>query len=415
MLNRRRLKREFIEMFQKHENIARGYMSVRSAKRLSELIVLSAVALFGVVSAANIDLRNVPSTALMIKQLSSAYFVNGDDGNVHVEYDLLVTNAFTGPVTLKFVDVTDENGKTLMRLDGDRLVEATQTLLDQKPVKSIPASSAVAVEIDLILPGKTTVPARLSHRIAYDFSMTDHLATVIGKKQIEGPIVSVNQAQPTLIASPLAGTGWVATNGCCSPNVHRNARLAATDRIATPETFAIDWLRIDEGKFYKNDGTRNEDWSCFGVPVRSVSDGEVIGVRNDMPDGIPSSKQPATVKTPFDYGGNFVYVRIRPDLYAFYAHLQPGTVTVKAGDRVKTGTVLGKLGNSGNSFAPHLHFAILDRPDALVGDSLPFVIDRFNITGTLKVEDATGQMSVEPKTLAVKDAYPLVRGIVTYH
>ncbi len=119
-------------------------MSVRSAKRLSELIVLSAVALFGVVSAANIDLRNVPTTALMIKQLSSAYFVNGDDGNVHVEYDLLVTNAFTGPVTLKFVDVTDENGKTLMRLDGDRLVQTTQTLLGQKPVKSIPASSAVS-------------------------------------------------------------------------------------------------------------------------------------------------------------------------------------------------------------------------------------------------------------------------------
>jgi len=152
-------------------------MSVRSAKRLSELIVLSAVALFGVVSAANIDLRNVPSTALMIKQLSSAYFVNGDDGNVHVEYDLLVTNAFTGPVTLKFADVTDENGKTLMRLDGDRLVQTTQTLLGQKPVKSIPASSAVAVEIDLTLPAKTTIPARLSHRIAYDFSTSDAFAT----------------------------------------------------------------------------------------------------------------------------------------------------------------------------------------------------------------------------------------------
>jgi len=116
-------------------------------KRFCELIVLSAVVLPGIVSAAEIDLRNVPSTALMIKQLSPAYFIDGDDGNRHIEYDLLVTSVFTGPVTLKFVDVTDENGKTLMRLDGDRLVEATQTLLDQKPVKSIPAPQPLRLRL----------------------------------------------------------------------------------------------------------------------------------------------------------------------------------------------------------------------------------------------------------------------------
>jgi hypothetical protein len=383
-------------------------------KRLCELIVLGAVVLPGIVSAAEMDLRNVPSTALMIKQLSPAYFIDGDDGNRHIEYDLLVTSVFSGPVTLKFVDVTDESGKTLMRLDGDRLVEATQPLLDQKPVKSIPASSSVAVEIDLILPGKTTVPARLSHRIAYDFSMTDPLATIIGKRQVDGPVVSVDQTPPIVIASPLAGTGWLALNGCCSPNVHRNSRIGATDRIATSETFALDWMRVDEGKECKDDCTRNDDYSCFGVPVRSVSDGEVIGVRNDMPDERPSMIQSANIKTPFDYGGNFVYVRIRPDLYAFYGHLQTGSVTVKPGDKVKTGTVLGKLGNSGNTSAPHLHFGLLDRPDVLVSNSLPFVIDKLTITGRLKAGEP-GHASIEPKTVDVKDAYPLVLEIVTYH
>ena len=87
---------------------------------------------------------------------------------------------------------------------------------------------------------------------------------------------------------------------------------------------------------------------------------------------------------------------------------------MKPGDKVKTGTVLGKLGNSGNSTAPHLHFGLLDRPDVLVGNSLPFVIDKLAITGTLKAGEEPGHASVEPKTVAVKDAYPLVLEIVTY-
>ena len=82
---------------------------------------------------------------------------------------------------------------------------------------------------------------------------------------------------------------------------------------------------------------------------------------------------------------------------------------------MKTGTVLGKLGNSSNSTAPHLHFGLLDRPDALVGNSLPFVIDKLTITATLKADEELGHVSIEPKTVAVKDAYPLVLEIVTYH
>lgn len=46
-------------------------------------------------------------------------------------------------------------------------------------------------------------------------------------------------------------------------------------------------------------------------------------------------------------------------LRAFYAHLQPGSVRVKTGELVKRGQVLGRLGNSGNSAGPHLHFHVV--------------------------------------------------------
>jgi hypothetical protein len=58
------------------------------------------------------------------------------------------------------------------------------------------------------------------------------------------------------------------------------------------------------------------------------------------------------VHQPGDYGGNSVTLEIAPGVFAFYGHLQPGTIAVAVGDRVATGQVLGLLGNTGNSTAP---------------------------------------------------------------
>jgi murein DD-endopeptidase MepM/ murein hydrolase activator NlpD len=69
--------------------------------------------------------------------------------------------------------------------------------------------------------------------------------------------------------------------------------------------------------------------------------------------------------------------------FAFYAHLQPGSIRVKVGDTVKTGQVLGLLGNSGNSDAPHLHFHIMDGPRPLSSNGLPYRFTRFTSAGTL--------------------------------
>jgi hypothetical protein len=51
--------------------------------------------------------------------------------------------------------------------------------------------------------------------------------------------------------------------------------------------------------------------------------------------------------------------------YSLYAHLKPGSVTVKAGDRVRSGQTVGRLGSSGNSTEPHLHFQVCDAPSAV--------------------------------------------------
>jgi murein DD-endopeptidase MepM/ murein hydrolase activator NlpD len=84
-------------------------------------------------------------------------------------------------------------------------------------------------------------------------------------------------------------------------------------------------------------------------------------------------------------GGNKVILKIAPKVFAAYEHLQPGSLTVKVGDKVKAGAVLAKLGNTGPSTGAHLHFGLLDRPNVFTGRALPFVFDRYTLAGTVDV------------------------------
>ena len=107
---------------------------------------------------------------------------------------------------------------------------------------------------------------------------------------------------------------------------------------------------------------------------------------------------------------------------AFYAHLQKGSVTVKPGDKVKRGQVIGRLGNSGNTSAPHLHFHIVTGPSVLGSDGVPYVIDHFSLAGQVSVDqfnaasDLTGfwgQDRLNPPSERA-DQYPLNLNIINF-
>ena len=88
--------------------------------------------------------------------------------------------------------------------------------------------------------------------------------------------------------------------------------------------------------------------------------------------GITSRAVPITSET---VGGNHIVLDLGGGRYAFYAHLQPGSLKVKVGDRVTRGQVIGLVGNSGNSTEPHLHFHISDGVSPLGSEGLPYVLD----------------------------------------
>jgi hypothetical protein len=134
--------------------------------------------------------------------------VRGDDGKDHVEYELLVVNAVEQPVTLTSLTVLDPAAKELTRIDGPVLVAATQTLLDKKPVAEIPASAAVSVDVDLIVP-PGTAPERVTHRLAYSVPAGTSTAVFVDPPVIDGPEVAINRRPATVIKPPLNG-GWLA-------------------------------------------------------------------------------------------------------------------------------------------------------------------------------------------------------------
>jgi Peptidase family M23 len=321
------------------------------------------------------------TTAILVGATNKPLRVAGSDGADHLEYDLIITNALPAPLTLTAIEVLGPAGTRLLHLAGDALVQATQPLIGLTPTAQIPAFGAVAVVIDVIVPHGQAV-ARLSHRISYAYPATAPAHAAIEAFTVSGPTLAVNPRPAIVLAPPLHGDNWLVANSCCSPaSEHRSVRLPVDGQhIAKQEMFAIDFVLMRNGQLYAGNGATPVQWYDFGAEVLAVADGTVVAVRDDMPEETPL--QPVQhVKRPADYGGNNVIMALTPGVYAIYAHMQPGSITVHVGEKVTTGQMLGKVGNTGNTDAPHLHFGLLDAPDPLAGTTVPMVFARYTLAG----------------------------------
>ena len=88
---------------------------------------------------------------------------------------------------------------------------------------------------------------------------------------------------------------------------------------------------------------------------------------------------------------------------------------MKVGDTVKVGAPLAKIGNTGPSLGPHLHFGLLNRPDIFTGRSLPFVIDSYTLAGTVDFKASQGDtVAITSNSKQIHSAYPLHGGIQNF-
>jgi hypothetical protein len=233
--------------------------------------------------------------------------------------------------------------------------------------------------MDVSLPRKAKVPAELTHRIS--LSMDPKQAAVATNYEIAP--TKVTRRQAVVLAPPLRGPGWVVANGCCSEfTAHRGTVLPVNGAPYVAERFAIDFVQIDPlGRLFEGPLDQLSSYPYFGDEVHSATAGTVVGVVDNIPN-TPAGAFPPAI-TADRAGGNHVVVSFGGGHYVFYAHLQPGTVRVKMGQKVKVGQTLGLLGNSGNSNAPHLHLHVMDSPHPLASNGMPYRFTNFTVEGEL--------------------------------
>ena len=132
---------------------------------------------------------------------------------------------------------------------------------------------------------------------------------------------------------------------------------------------AWDFRKVDEhGRFWSGPPNDLKNHLSFSQPVYACADGEVYEVRGQFPDN------PLGVVRPLKEG-NRVLIRHANGERSVIGHLQKGSIRVKVGDKVEQGRFIGRIGNSGRSSTPHIHFAIFDAD----GISLPMTFVDFQV------------------------------------
>ena len=182
--------------------------------------------------------------------------------------------------------------------------------------------------------------------------------------------------------------------------------------MSSTERYAIDYIQSDdEGHIvFPDDDSKLSDFPAYGKPVLAVSNAKVVKVVNRFPNVKPGVLDPdLTLK---EAGGNYVILDIGGGKYAFYAHLKPNSIEVKVGDRVSSGQKIARLGNSGNTTFPHLHFQVVDAPLAIgANNNLPYVFDSLTYQGYID-DELTPHLLDNPQPR--EEELPLAQSVVTF-
>lgn len=322
--------------------------------------------------ALSIPAQPVRSTPLTLRIDHAPVPVQGSDGRLHVVYEIELANRTGSAVDLEVLDVLDAaSGAVLARFDATQL--APRLVVRERGARPgrLGASQLGMLYVHLALSADAAAPAALDHRV--------QLRAGSGRDDFVAGRTAVGRPTDLVLDPPLRGPRFIAGDGCCQNTRHMHASLSLNGRLHTAQRYAIDWEQLDaQGRIVVGDPKNPASYTIYGQPAHAVADARVVVALDGLPDSPPGRLPPDLQIAQAD--GNHVVLDLGQGRYALYAHLQPGSVRVRAGEQVQRGQVLGLVGTSGNSSEPHLHFQLMDQPSALAANGLPYRLARFTAT-----------------------------------
>jgi len=176
-----------------------------------------------------------------------------------------------------------------------------------------------------------------------------------------------------------------------------NPYVEKTGMTANSGRSAYDFMVADSGgRVYKGDGSRLEDFFGWGKPVLAPGDGKIVSAAHDITDNPVSITLPPIAPEQYELlrtqsfehlesvglegmHGNHVIIDHGNGEFSLIDHMQKDSVKVEVGNEVARGTVLGNIGNSGDSGSPHIHYGLQNGIDGRNSEGLPSRFSEFEL------------------------------------
>ena len=371
-------------------------------------------------------------TPIVVSLVTEPHPVLGSEGKYHLVYELQLTNANSFTWLINSVEVlnAEDHNQIFAEFSGETVTPNNQIIPGRIPSDTIARGETSVFFITFSVDNLNDIPEKITHRLNITVSggipenFLSFLSLPPGTPdliQIEGES-NVPSPNAVVMGPPLKGTKWVAADGCCTSERHVRAVMPINGKLAISQRFAIDWEQLDnENRIYVGDPLDVTSYFCYGKEILAVGEGRVVIAVDKYDDQIPGELPPLIPLEEAD--GNHVVIDLGNGNFAFYAHMIKGSVAVEAGDFVTRGQVIGLVGNTGNTSAPHLHFHMMSGPSTFGSNGIPYMIYEYDLIGRAESIEAFDEAEINGTPLEIvpvnfpgihKDDLPLDIRIVNF-